>query len=67
MGLNLGKWASRFGVDPFKARENVSVVQFSGGRTSGMMTALSDPECLILFQNTGREHEKNVRVCRGSV
>lgn len=60
MGLQFGKLASLKSSGPFVARDEFSIVQFSGGRTSATLAALSDERCQLFFENTGKEHEKTL-------
>lgn len=49
----------------FKPSRGVpSCAGISGGRTSGLMAALLDPEIHLTFQNTGREHPKTLDFLR---
>lgn len=58
--LRLGKLADLKSKGPFVARDELSIVQFSGGRTSATLAALSDERCQLFFENTGKEHERTL-------
>lgn len=59
--MKFGKWEALRARPPFAARQNVpAFVQFSGGRTSGMMSALAPDDVVLLFENTGRENERTL-------
>lgn len=58
--LRLGRFSPLKSSGPFIARDELSIVQFSGGRTSATLAALSDERCQLFFENTGKEHEKTL-------
>lgn len=58
--FNYGRFAKYLDDPVFQLRTEPTYVQFSGGRTSGLLAALSDERTVLAFQNTGREHEKTL-------
>ena len=63
--IDMGRWRTLAGYGAFAHERDVPLfVQFSGGRTSGFMTAMSPDHAIVTFQNTGREHEKTLEFVR---
>ncbi len=56
--MNLGRWATL--RTPFVADGITTFSGVSGGRTSGMMHAMSDETITPWFANTGREHPRTL-------
>lgn len=62
--LKYGSFARFLGTPPFTIRNEITYQQFSGGRTSALMAALSDERAFLAFENTGRENERTLEFVR---
>lgn len=58
--MNFGRFVKFLNCSPFLPRDEISIVQTSGGRTSALLAALSDRRCKLFYENTGRENERTL-------
>lgn len=59
--LDLMRWAPLLATPHFSSAADVpAFAGISGGRTSAMLAGLLDPRVVLMYQNTGREHDRTL-------